>query len=377
MPSTVAALVAVAVIAPWPYRAIARSQAPAPNGLRIVVIAGEDAVNVIQQKTAVAPIVEVRDRNDQPVAGVLVRFAVRGGRGATLDGQATATITTDAAGRAAVTNFTPTAPGTLQIDVSASAGGQTATTTITQRTVATQAEAEQARQGSNGSASAAAGAAAGGAGGRSVGLWLLGAAAAGGGVFAATQLGGDDGGPSSPGSTGSTGSSTTPPPPPTSTSRSVTVNGTFALPFRGTFISGPATCAWNPTITGTVRLVLQVASSGTVTGQMTFPSATIPAISAICGQGVAIPAPGGPAPFTTMNAPVTGSSTAMTATDTSTTSTTINGPGGTSTETHRWTATFAGALNGNVVSGRLRLVDACSVTGGTCSGEGETTITLQ
>ena len=44
------------------------------SNLKIVVIAGEGAVNVIQQKTAVAPIVEVRDRNDQPVAGVVVTF---------------------------------------------------------------------------------------------------------------------------------------------------------------------------------------------------------------------------------------------------------------------------------------------------------------
>jgi hypothetical protein len=37
--------------------------------LRIVVIEGEDAVNVIQQKTAVAPVIEVRDRNNLPVPG--------------------------------------------------------------------------------------------------------------------------------------------------------------------------------------------------------------------------------------------------------------------------------------------------------------------
>ena len=31
-----------------------------PAGLKIVVITGEDAVNIIQQKTAVAPVVEVQ-----------------------------------------------------------------------------------------------------------------------------------------------------------------------------------------------------------------------------------------------------------------------------------------------------------------------------
>jgi hypothetical protein len=41
------------------------------KGLKIVVVEGEDAVNIIQQRTAVSPIVEVRDDNDLPVAGAL------------------------------------------------------------------------------------------------------------------------------------------------------------------------------------------------------------------------------------------------------------------------------------------------------------------
>src|SRR5262245_19417242 len=67
--------------------------------LRIVVIEGENAVNVIQQQTAVAPVVEVRDRNDQPLAGVIVRFAIRNGK-ATFGGAKTLAVTTNAAGRA-------------------------------------------------------------------------------------------------------------------------------------------------------------------------------------------------------------------------------------------------------------------------------------
>ncbi|MEX2270277.1 MAG: hypothetical protein WD690_02310, partial [Vicinamibacterales bacterium] len=50
-----------------------------PGALRIVVIEGEDAVNVIQQKTAVAPVVEVRDQNGLPVPGAVVRFTIGGG----------------------------------------------------------------------------------------------------------------------------------------------------------------------------------------------------------------------------------------------------------------------------------------------------------
>ncbi len=119
-------------------------------GLRIVVIAGEDAVNVVQQRTAVAPVVEVRDRNDQPVAGATVTFAIRGGR-ALFGGARTVTLTTDGVGRAVAAGFTPTASGSVQIGVTATFQGQTALTVIAQTNVMTAAQA-----------TAAAGAAAGG-----------------------------------------------------------------------------------------------------------------------------------------------------------------------------------------------------------------------
>jgi hypothetical protein len=162
VPSVGAALVAIFLSLPGgALKAVARSQTPAANGLRIIVIAGEDAVNVIQQKTAVAPIVEVRDRNDQPVAGVVVRFAVSGGRGATLNGQAALTVTTDALGRAIVSSFEPTVAGPLQIDVMARLGNQTATATIRQRTFASAADAAQATQAPSATAAATGGAAGG------------------------------------------------------------------------------------------------------------------------------------------------------------------------------------------------------------------------
>src|SRR5262245_53456677 len=92
-------------------------------GLRIVVVEGEDAINVVQQRSAVAPVVEVRDRNDQPVAGAVVRFAITKGR-ATFSGARTLTVTTNAAGRAAVTSLTPTGSGALQIGATATFEGQ-------------------------------------------------------------------------------------------------------------------------------------------------------------------------------------------------------------------------------------------------------------
>jgi PKD repeat protein len=134
--------------------------------LKIVVLEGEDAVNIIQQKTAVAPVVEVRDRNDLPVGGVPVRFAIRGGGARFAGGARTLTVTTDAAGRATATGLTPSGAGAYQIDVSATYQGQTATTRISQRTVMTSAEATGGAGGA-GAAAAGAGAAAGGGGGMS------------------------------------------------------------------------------------------------------------------------------------------------------------------------------------------------------------------
>src|SRR5262245_57271468 len=153
-------------------------QATNAAALRIVVLEGEGAINVIQQKTAVAPVVEVRDRNDQPVAGAVVRFVIRGGR-ASFKGGRTLTLTTNGAGRAAATGLTPTGSGALQMTATASFEGQTAVATITQTNVATLAQA-----------TAATGASAGGAGGSAT---AGGAAAGGVGVAAAGATGGAGG----------------------------------------------------------------------------------------------------------------------------------------------------------------------------------------
>lgn len=167
--------------------------------MRIVVVEGEDAVNIIQQKTAVAPVVEVRDRNNLPVAGVAVTFSV-GGQGASFGGLSTLTVTTNAAGQAAAAGFTPTAAGAIHINATALVQGQALTATITQTNVLTAAQAAGAASatggatggaGSSGSASAG-GAAAGGGGGMSATTIGIVGAAVGGGALAATQVIGKD-----------------------------------------------------------------------------------------------------------------------------------------------------------------------------------------
>jgi hypothetical protein len=148
------------------------------RALKVVVIAGEDAVNIVRQNTAVAPIVEVRDRNDLPIAGALVRFTIDGGRNAQFAGGVrTVTLTTNAAGRAAVAGLTPTGSGTVQISVAATFQGQTAVATITQTNVATAVQA-----------SAASGTASGSGGGFPTGVVTAVGAAGAGGIIAVRKL---------------------------------------------------------------------------------------------------------------------------------------------------------------------------------------------
>jgi len=188
--------------------AIAHGQQRAPAGdLKIVVIAGEGAVNIIQQKTAVAPIIEVRDRNNLPVSGVSVTFSVSGS-GATFGSGSTLTAITNAAGQATAAGLTPTAAGAVQVNVTAAFQGQMATAAITQTNFATAAQAAaaagstggatggSAAGGGGGSSGGAAGGAAGGAGGGigTTTLVVVGAAVAGGAVVATqTDLFGEKG----------------------------------------------------------------------------------------------------------------------------------------------------------------------------------------
>ena len=174
------------------------AQAPA---LRIVVVEGEDAVNIVQQKTAVRPLVEVRDRNNVPVAGATVTFTIGGGQPAAFaGGLQTLTVTTNAAGQAAASGMSALGPGAVQINVQAAFQGQIATAAISQTNFATAAAAAQASSaasgasgGAGGSSGAASGGAAGGGGGISgTTIGIVGAAVAG-GAIAATQVGGKDG----------------------------------------------------------------------------------------------------------------------------------------------------------------------------------------
>ena len=185
-------VVASAVCALLAAPALAESAAAQEADLRIVVLEGEDSVNIIAQGTAVPTLVEVRDRNDLPVPGATVAFLLGEGGTATLNaGLQQVTLTTNALGQAAVT-VNPIASGTVQLTMNATFQGQTATAALVQTNFATVAEAAAAGAGATGGAGggvggAVGGTAAGGAGGglgtgAVIGIVAAGGAAAGVGV---------------------------------------------------------------------------------------------------------------------------------------------------------------------------------------------------
>ena len=228
-------------------------------GLRIVVVQGEDGVNIIQQKTAVPPIVEVRDRNDLPVPGVLVTFSIEGGKAASFGGASSLTITTNVAGRAAAAGLTPSTTGAFQIQVQAAFQGQVASATIAQTNVLTAAQAGAAGASGGGtSASPAGGAAGGGGGGVSATTVGIIGAAVGGGALAATQLSGKDDGPASS-----------------------SFSGTFTGQIVSTIVS-QTTCTVTRSVNATMRITLDTQTATAISGNAEI-SGTDVVIGATCG----------------------------------------------------------------------------------------------
>jgi hypothetical protein len=112
-------------------------QTPAPS-LNIVVVEGEGTLNNIKQRVNREPIVEVEDENHKPIAGAAVVFFLpnSGPSGTFANGSQTLTVTTDSLGRASATGIHPNHTlGKMQIRVTASMNGLSATATITQQNI--------------------------------------------------------------------------------------------------------------------------------------------------------------------------------------------------------------------------------------------------
>lgn len=334
--------------------ATAGAQSPALfPALRIVVIEGEDAINIIQQKTAVAPLVEVRDRNNLPVPGVAVTFTV-GGQGASFGGLSTLTVTTNAAGQAAAVGLTPTAAGAVQTNAAAVFQGQTAVATITQTNVLTAAQAATAA-GATGSASGGAGSAGGGGGtsaggaaagggGLSTTTIVIAGAAVGGGALAATKLTGDD------------------------DDGTRELSGDFSGAMVMTF-PGPPSCNRVQTYTGTMKIELTSGlTEGPVSGTASIEGRMV--VSAVtCGGG---PQNGSTESFGAPRTPVSGSAGAITFTSRESNTFPASGPSPAGVHTAEYV--FTGTLSGGVITGTLTHLERSESPGsGFPAGTGQTT----
>jgi hypothetical protein len=106
--------------------------------LIINIVEGEGALNNIKQRVNREPIVQVEDENHKPIAGAAVVFFLptSGPGGTFANGSQTLTVTTDSLGRASASGIRPNhQTGKMQIRVTASANGLTASATITQMNV--------------------------------------------------------------------------------------------------------------------------------------------------------------------------------------------------------------------------------------------------
>lgn len=246
---------------------------PQFSSLRIVVVEGEDAVNIVQHNTAVRPLVEVRDRNNLPVPGATVTFTVGSGQPAAFAGGAqTMTVTTNASGQAAAAGFNATGAGRVTIQVQAAHQGQIASTAITQTNFLTAAAAAAAGV-------TAAGAAAGSTGGAGAGAvagtaGATGAGGAGGGLSLTTIAlvgGAVAGGAVVAQQTGLIGGNT----------YTGTLSGQYVWTNSGrTGIGTPVICGVNRTVTGSMEIELNGdGASGKAAVRMTHTDVSVTTIA--------------------------------------------------------------------------------------------------
>ena len=113
------------------------AQSPA---IRIVVLVGENAMNVVKKGTGVMPVVQVLDQNGKPVEGAEVTF-VAPGDGPSVqftDGSRSATITTDSEGKASPIGGVALNTGDFEYQITGLFHDQRATVAIQQTNVTSQ-----------------------------------------------------------------------------------------------------------------------------------------------------------------------------------------------------------------------------------------------
>lgn len=111
---------------------------PAPTALQLLIVEGDGAINNVKQRVNRETIVQVEDENHRPVAGAAVIFFLpnQGPGGTFENGSTTFTSTTNAQGQATVRGIRfNNLAGPMQMRITASFGGQTASLIVNQTNV--------------------------------------------------------------------------------------------------------------------------------------------------------------------------------------------------------------------------------------------------
>ena len=121
---------------------------PTTPGLNIVVIAGNNAVNIVKDAATSIVTVEIRDMDNHPVAGAVVNFASPDSGPSVLfpNGARAFSVVAEANGRATVQEGEPIATGPFTVTVAAEFQGRVATAQIRQENYLTYADAERAHR---------------------------------------------------------------------------------------------------------------------------------------------------------------------------------------------------------------------------------------
>ena len=111
---------------------------PARKGLKIIVLEGDGAINDVDTRTAMSPVVEVRDENNRPVEGaqVVFRLPASGPGGVFTGGKPSFTTKTNLQGQAqAAPIILSSQKGRFNIQVSAAIGNRIGEAVISQSTL--------------------------------------------------------------------------------------------------------------------------------------------------------------------------------------------------------------------------------------------------
>jgi hypothetical protein len=118
---------------------LAPANAPVLEGLKVLVLEGQDGVNNIREPMPMNVVVEVRDQNDRPVEGAKVDFQMplMGPSGGFEGGVRNKEATTNIQGQAAVSYNPNMELGRFTIQVKATQGGRGGMTTVQQQNATT------------------------------------------------------------------------------------------------------------------------------------------------------------------------------------------------------------------------------------------------